>query len=146
MLGKTQWEETLHDLTVECVQECMNKYALPNIYQWLVFKSSPEPENKDEILEAAKQKWITVVNFLEGHSKKQGKKFLFGDEVSYPLVPCHVYMFALVLAAFLEGGLWVTMFVRWKNCAWSSLAPNDTIYGNNLYLKHLPGARAFLQF
>ena len=82
MAGKTPWEETLHDMVVECAQDVMNAYAVPNIYRWMVFKACPEPENKAEVLEKARQKWVTVLNLVEKTSKSCGsKEFIIGDEV-----------------------------------------------------------------
>ena len=56
-------------------------FAVPNIYAWLVFKSRPEPADKEEVLEAAKQKWIKVLQLVQTHAEKQGKNFIVGDEV-----------------------------------------------------------------
>jgi len=82
MAGKTPWEETLHDMVLETAQDVMNSYAVPHIYAWMVFKSVPEPENKDEVLEKAKQRWVTALNLAEKLSKSCGsKKFLFGNEI-----------------------------------------------------------------
>ena len=83
MVGKTPWEQTLHDMVVECAQDVMNAYAIPHIYHWMVFKSVPEPENKDEVLEKAKQRWVTVLKLVEKVSKGCGsKKFIVGNEVN----------------------------------------------------------------
>ena len=83
MVGSGQWEESLHDLVVEASQDVMNVYATPNIYSWFVFKSVPEPENKDEQLENAKQKWIKALKYIQSVAEKRGKKYIVGDEVCW---------------------------------------------------------------
>ncbi|XP_067942528.1 probable glutathione S-transferase 8 [Watersipora subatra] len=79
--GKTQWEETLHDLVTECAQDCINMYALPNIYNWQVFKLVPVPENSEELLQKAKTKWTKVLEYVESLAKKRGKKYIVSNEL-----------------------------------------------------------------
>jgi len=81
MVGSSHWEESLHDLVVECSQDVMNMFAMPGIYKWLVFKIIPDPSDKDEQLENAKQKWIKTLNYVQSIAEKRGKKFIIGDEI-----------------------------------------------------------------
>ena len=85
LVGSTQWQETQHDLVVECMQEAMHSYGTPNIYLWLVFKSVPEPENKEEVIQKAKEKLISTLNYIQSIQEKNGTKFIVGDEVRLKL-------------------------------------------------------------
>ena len=62
---------TLHDIVIKCVQECNNTYAIPGIYEWLVFKSCPAPENKEEVLQDAKDNWLKVLTYVQLIVKKR---------------------------------------------------------------------------
>lgn len=83
LIGDNQWEATLHDLVVECVQELFPLYARSTggIYSWMVFKIREEPENKDQLMSAAREKWITTLNYIQTHADKQKRKYIVGDEV-----------------------------------------------------------------
>ena len=82
-MGKELWEETLHDIITESVQECINTYAIPGIYEWLVFKSCPAPENKEEVLQDAKDDWLKVLTYVQSIAEKRKKKYIIGDEVKH---------------------------------------------------------------
>lgn len=81
LAGETLWEQTIHDLVVECAHEAMNLYQKHGVYKWLDFKIMPEPEDKDKILEEIKQKWIKVLDYIQSEAGKRGKKFIVGDNV-----------------------------------------------------------------
>jgi len=59
----------------------MYAYGLPNIYLWMLFKAVPVPENKDEIIQKAKEGWIKALNFIQSVAEKRGKKFIINDEI-----------------------------------------------------------------
>jgi len=89
LAGKELWEEALHDVVIEAVQACIDAYAVPNIYAWKVFKFIPTPENSEQILEDAKNKWIKVLNYIESIAEKRGKKYIIGDSVCG--IPFHLF-------------------------------------------------------
>lgn len=74
---------------IEAVQACIDAYAVPNIYAWKVFKFIPTPENSEQILEDAKNKWIKVLNYIESIAEKRGKKYIIGDSVCG--IPFHLF-------------------------------------------------------
>lgn len=47
----------------------------------MLFKAVPVPENKDEIIQKAKEGWIKALNFIQSVAEKRGKKFIINDEV-----------------------------------------------------------------
>ena len=80
-MGKDLWEETLHDLVTDVTQSCIDLFAMPGIYMWLVFKVIPTPEDSEEQLQKAKEKCTKVLNYIQSIAEKRGKKYIVGDEV-----------------------------------------------------------------
>ena len=81
MFGKSVWEEALHDMTMENVTEALLS-VVRKIYPWKVFKSAPEPEDAAAVIQEVKDKWITVLNYIQKLAEKRGAKFIVSDEVS----------------------------------------------------------------
>lgn len=83
LMGSNQWESALHDVIIECVQELKGLFSVATggIYNWMIFKRVPEPENRDEVLKVASEKWLETLKFIQTLSDERGKQFIIGDEV-----------------------------------------------------------------
>lgn len=81
-MGKTLWEEALHDMITENVSEGIDA-VIKKVYAWKYAKREPEPENPDKVYQEVKVKWQSILEQLQKVAEKRGKKFIVSDEVFY---------------------------------------------------------------
>ena len=79
MVGKTPWEEALHDMFLENIMEAVNK--VPPLYRWMVFKAAPEPEDGKQQVQAAKDFMCKSLGYIQSVMEKRATKFLVTNEV-----------------------------------------------------------------
>ena len=81
MFGKSVWEEALHDMIMQNVDEGAQA-VIDKIYRWIFFKADPKPEDPAKVIQEVKDKWITILNYIQKVAEKRGAKFIVSDEVS----------------------------------------------------------------
>ena len=81
LFGKGVWEEALHDMIMENVNEAVMA-VIDKIYSWRFLNTAPEPEDPAKVAQEVKDKWITILSCIEKVAEKRGAKFIVSDEVS----------------------------------------------------------------
>ena len=96
MFGKSLWEEALHDMIMENVSEAIEAVMM-KVYVWMILQRVPKPENTDEVLQEVKDKWESVLKYVQKVAEQRGKKFIVSNKVTA-----------------------VEMMLTWRTADWSS--------------------------
>ena len=80
-MGSNLWEETLHDMVLQCCMEIAEIVA-KRIYSWKVTKLTPPPDDCEKVVNEAKEDVLKKLPYIQKVAEQQGKRFIVGDTVS----------------------------------------------------------------